>query len=270
MPKIHPTALVHASAQIADDVEIGPYCIIDSPGVHIGSGTRLIAHVHLTANVTLGADNLLYPNVAVGFEPQDRKFAQRQTSAGVSIGNHNIIREGVTIHRATQSQPTTLGDHNFLMCNTHLGHDVRVSNHCTLSNGTLLAGHVELADGVTIGGCGVVHQFCRLGRLSMLSGVAGLVQDLPPFCVSYTTRTVESLNIVGLRRAGFRESIPPLKRAFEILYRSRHTLPIAADAIEREVGDDSLCREFISFIRSSRRGITPYSSLTRAAFPIDS
>lgn len=260
MCKIHPSAIVHPGAQIANDVEIGPFCIIDSPDVRIGPGTRLIAHVHLTANVSIGSGNLFYPYVAIGFEPQDSKFAPGQPSAGVAIGDHNILRENVTIHRATQNKPTTIGNHNFLMCGVHLGHDVQVGNHCTLANATLLAGHVELADSVTTGGCAVVHQFCRIGRMAMLSGVAGIVQDLPPFCTSYSTRTVESLNIVGLRRAGYRDHIPKLKKAFEILYHGRHTLPMAAEQIDREFGDNPLCQEFAAFIRTSKRGITPYLS----------
>jgi UDP-N-acetylglucosamine acyltransferase len=117
---------------------------------------------------------------------------------------------------------------------------------------------VKLEPSVIAGGNAVVHQFCRLGRLSMLSGVAGIVQDLPPFCIAYGTRTVGSLNIIGLRRAGYRNHIPPLKRAFEILYLSRHTVPIAADLIERELGTDPLCAELVTFLRTTRRGITPY------------
>ncbi|HEY1685828.1 MAG TPA: acyl-ACP--UDP-N-acetylglucosamine O-acyltransferase [Tepidisphaeraceae bacterium] len=260
MAKIHPTALVHPQAHLADDVEIGPYCIIDSPDITIGPGNCLIAHVHLTGNVTIGAENIFYPNVVIGFEPQDRKFARGQKSVGVRIGDKNILREGVTIHLATQSRPTTLGNRNYLMCNAHLGHDAQVGNDCTLANAALLAGHVELADNVTIGGVAGVHQFCRVGRLSMLSGGAGIVQDLPPFCTCYTTRLVESLNIVALRRSGYRENIPNLKRAFDILYRDRHTIPIAAGLIERELGHDPLCQELVTFIRSTKRGITPYGS----------
>lgn len=264
MARIHPTALVHPEAQLADDVEIGPYCIIDSPNVKIGAGTRLIAHVHLTGPTTIGQNNLLYPNVAIGFEPQDRKFKPGQETVGVLIGNNNILREGVTIHCATSTHPTTVGNGNMLMCYSHLGHDARIGDDCALANGALLAGHVEMGDRVMVGGCGVIHQFCRVGRLSMLSGVAGIVQDLPPFCVAYATRIVESLNIVGLRRAGYRQNIPNLKRAFEILYRSRHTVPNAADKIEQELGHDPLCQEWVDFLRATKRGITPYASLTAA------
>jgi UDP-N-acetylglucosamine acyltransferase len=258
MPKIHPSAIIHPDAILAGDVEVGPNCIIDSPDVRIGPGTRLIASVYLTGIVTLGTNNTLYPNVALGFEPQDRKFDTARGTGGVSVGDRNILREGVTIHRATGPRPTRVGNDNLLMCNSHLGHDAEVTDSCTLANGVLLAGHVKVEPFAVLGGNAVVHQFCRVGRLSMLSGVAGMAQDLPPFCTAYSTRSVGSLNIVGLRRAGYRGHIPNLKRAFEILYLSRHTTPVAADHIERELGADPLCAELVAFLRSTRRGITPY------------
>lgn len=266
MPKVHPSAIVHPNATLADDVEVGPNCIVDSPDVRIGPGTRLIAAVYLTGSVALGAGNTLYPNVSLGFEPQDRKFdPARGSKAGVAVGDRNVLREGVTLHRATGAKPTRVGNDNFLMCNSHLGHDAEVTDNCILANGVLLAGHVRVEPNAVLGGNATVHQFCRLGRMSMLSGVAGLVQDLPPFCVAYSTRSVGSLNIVGLRRAGYRNHIPNLKRAFEVLYLSRHTIPIAADHIERELGADPLCAELVAFVRSTRRGITPYVHPVEAA-----
>lgn len=253
MRNVHPSAIVHPNATLSDDVHIGPNCIIDSPEIRIGPGTRLIASVYLTGPITLGAQNTLYPNVSLG-----RKFDPTRAVGGVVIGDRNVLREGVTLHRATGSRPTRVGNDNFLMCNAHLGHDVEVADNCTLANGTLIAGHVKIESSAITGGNAVVHQFCRLGRLSMLSGLAGLGQDLPPFCTAYVTRSVGSLNVVGLRRAGYRDHIPHLKRAFEILYLSRHTTPIAADLIERELGSDPFCAELVAFVRSTRRGITPY------------
>jgi UDP-N-acetylglucosamine acyltransferase len=265
MPTVHPSAFVHPHATLADDVFVGPNCVIDSPDVRVGPGTRLIASVHLTGVVTLGVANTLYPHVALGFEPQDRKFDPARATGGVLVGDRNVLREGVTIHRATGSRPTRVGNDNLLMCNAHLGHDVELADHCTLANGTLVAGHVTIQPHAVTGGNAVVHQFCRLGRLSMLSGVAGVGQDLPPFCTAYSTRSVGSLNIVGLRRAGYRDHIPHLKRAFELLYLSRHTTSVAADLIDRELGHDPLCAELASFLRSTRRGITPYVRPAEAA-----
>lgn len=257
MAVIHPSSIVHPRAELADDVEIGPGCVIDEL-VRIGPGTRLIGYVHVVGEVSLGRGNVLYPHVCVGFEPQDRKYDPQRAAGGVVIGDNNVLREGVTIHRATGQRPTTLGHDNYLMANTHLGHDVTVGNRCTLANGVLLGGHVTLEDQVNIGGYGVVHQFCRVGRLAMLSGLAGVAKDLPPFCTCYTTRQVESLNLVGLRRAGLRGHVTALQTAFRLLYLSRHPVPVALQLIESEVGHDPLCRELVDFIRSSRRGITGY------------
>jgi UDP-N-acetylglucosamine acyltransferase len=155
------------------------------------------------------------------------------------------------------------------MVNTHAGHDCVIGNDCTLANGALLAGHVELADRVTLGGNAVVHQFCRLGRLSMISGGAGTVQDVPPFCVIYTIRWVGSLNLVGLRRSGLSGSIDAIKAAFDILYCRRLPNKRAAETIDAECGHDPNCAEFAAFVRSTRRGVTPYLRAGRAARKTD-
>ncbi len=257
MPAIHPTATVDAAAHLADDVVIGPGCLIDGP-VRLGAGTRLLGHVVLNGPVTIGAGNTLYPFTCVGYAPQDRKYDPATPGAGVAIGDHNVLRESVTIHRATGDQPTRLGDRNYLMVNSHLGHDAVVANDCTLANGALVGGHATIDDRVLVGGNAAVHQFVRVGRLAVLSGLAGLSQDLPPFCTSYYTRTVGSLNIVGLRRAGYRRHIPALKRAFELLFQSRLSNASAIARIENELGDDPLCAELAAFVRASKRGVTAY------------
>lgn len=257
MPKVHRSSTVDSQAQLADDVDIGPNCVVQG-AVRIGAGTRLIGNVWLIGPLSIGNNNLIYPNACIGFEPQHLKYVPG-TGAGIVIGDRNILREGVTIHRAYHEEhPTTLGNNNLLMCNSHMGHDAIVGDNCTLANGSLLGGHVTVLDNVTLGGnCGV-HQFCRIGRLAMVSGVIAVTQDVPPFCIAYDTRIVGSLNIVGLRRAGYREHIPNLKRAFEILYQSRHTLPNAAKRIEKELSGDPLCLEFAEFVQTSKRGITWY------------
>jgi len=258
---IHPSAVVDRRAEIDDDAEIGPHCVIDGP-VTIGRGTRLIAQVYLRGPLSIGSDNLLYPSVCIGFAPQDLKFDAAIDGPGVVVGNGNLLREGVTIHRATGQVPTTIGDRNFLMANSHLGHDVAMQNDCMLANGTLVGGHVQLADRVIIGGNAVVHQFCRLGRLSILAGVRGVLKDVPPFCTVYVSKCVGSLNYIGLRRAGYRQHIAPLKRAFDLLYRSRLPNPTAAERIEAELSDDPLCVEFGQFIRETTRGVSPYNEPT--------
>ena len=254
--RIHKSAIIDSQAQLADDVEIGPNCVIEG-AVTIGAGTRLIGHVWLIGPLTLGRSNLLYPNVSLGFEPQSRRYVPG-TGSGVRIGDDNVLREGVTIHRATGDTPTTVGNGSMLMCNSHLGHDAVIGERCTLANGALLAGHVTLGDDVMMGGISAVHQFCRMGRLSMISGGSITVQDVPPFCTVYNTSAVGSLNIVGLRRAGYRQHIPNLNRAFDILFKQRHTLPNTAGQIERDLAHDPLCAEFAAFLRTSKRGITHY------------
>ncbi|MEX0774221.1 MAG: acyl-ACP--UDP-N-acetylglucosamine O-acyltransferase [Phycisphaeraceae bacterium] len=260
MPHIHPSSVIDDPSLLADDVRIGPGCIIQGR-VGIGAGTRLLGHVFLVGPLTLGQRNTLYPNVALGFEPQDRKFDFGKAGTGTVIGDDNVLREGVTIHRATGQRATTLGNRNMLMVNSHLGHDCLVDDDCTLANGALLGGHVEVQNNVTMGGNAAVHQFCRIGRLSMLSGVIAIVQDLPPFCVAYNTRSVGSLNIIGLRRAGYRDHVKPLQKAFEIFFRQNHVRTYAVDLIRKQLGDDPLCLEFADFVATpSPRGVTGYRS----------
>lgn len=263
MPQIHPSATVSPQSQLADDVIIGPRCTIEGE-VTLGPGTRLMADVHLQGPLTVGARNTFYPSACIGFAPQHRGFDPAVPGAGCRIGDDNVFRESVTVHRAMTGRPTTIGDRSYFMVNSHIGHDCAVGNDCTLTNGAALAGHVDLGDGVTIGGNSGVHQFCRVGRLAMVGAVAPIMQDLPPFCVAYEMRSVGSLNIVALRRAGYREHIAALKRAFDILYHGEHTNAHAADRIEKACGDNPLCREFAAFIRETKRGITPYGGRRRA------
>lgn len=259
MAQVHPSAIIDERACLEEGVTIGPGCIIEGE-VRVGSNTRLLANVHLFGPVTLGRDNVLYPNTCLGYAGQHRAIDHDKPGAGLIVGDGNVLREGVSIHRAIGDRPTTVGDHNYLMVNAHVGHDSVVGNHCVLANCALLGGHVAVADNAIVSGNAAVHQFCRIGRLALISGCQGITQDLPPFCVCYVTRTVSSLNLVGLRRAGLREHIGPLKRAFDIFFRSGHANGRAIRRIESELGDDPLCLELIQFIRHSERGITPYAS----------
>jgi UDP-N-acetylglucosamine acyltransferase len=254
---IHPSSIVDQRVELAEDVSIGPGCIIEGR-VTIGAGCRLLGHVCLKGPLTLGRGNTIYPFAALGFEPQDRKYKPDHEGSGVVIGEDNIIREGVTIHRATGAQPTTVGNRNYLMCYCHLGHDSRVGNDCVIANGVLLAGHVELHDRVTMGGAAVVHQFCRIGRLAMQSGACGVVQDVPPFCVVYQSAFLAGINIVGLRRAGLRQHIKTLETAFRLLFKERRAMNNALLMTEQQLGDDPLVAEMIAFIRGSKRGICHY------------
>ena len=262
--EIHPTSVVDKHADLADDVRVGPNCVIEGKVV-LGAGTRLIAGVYLNGPITCGAGNTFYPFCCIGFAPQHLGFDPAEDGSGVLIGAGNCFREGVTITRAMGQSPTTIGDHNYMMANTHAGHDAVMADHCVLGNGALLGGYVTLGDRVVLGGIAGIHQFCRAGRLAMLSGGAGITKDLPPFCTSYMTRTVGSLNLVGLRRAGYRDHVKPLQHAFDILYRQGRTNTTAGDMIEKELGDDPLCSELAQFVRGSKRGITSYARSRDAA-----
>ncbi len=262
MPTIHPTAYIDPLAELADDVYVGPYCIIEGR-VTIGPGCRLLSHVCLKGPLTLGPDNRVYPFACVGYDPQDFKFDPDVEGAGTVIGAHNLIRESVTIHRATGSNPTTIGSGNIFMANSHVAHDCVVGDDCMFANAAGIAGHVHIADKVILAGGAGVQQFCRVGRLAMISGNEGITKDLPPFCIVHHTKRVGSLNVIGLRRNGYRDHIKPLQRAFDLLYRSGLTNEIAVQRIEDELADDPLCMEMASFIRSASRGITQYASSDR-------
>lgn len=268
MPTIHPSAIVDPRAELAEGVEIGPWCIVRGE-VKIGEGTRLIERVSLKAPLTFGTRNVLYPNASLGYEPQDWKFDPQTPGAGLVVGDANIFREGATIHRATGTKPTMIGHRNMFMVNSHAGHDATVGNDCILANGALLAGHVLLEDRAILGGNSAVHQFCRMGRMSMLGGGAVVSQDIPPFCVVITTRAVAGLNLVGLRRAGYREHVATLREAFDILYCRRLPVPRAVEVMEAKVAHDPLCREFIAFVKSSKRGVTSFVPSGRGSRPDD-
>jgi len=263
MATIHPLATVDKRAQIAADVVIGPGCVIDGPAV-IGSGCELIGHVYLRGKVELGQGNRLFPYVCVGFEPQDHKYDG--TTAGVVIGNENVLRESVTIHCASQDQtPTTLGDHNYLMTNSHVAHDVVVGDHCTLISGALIAGHAKLDHQVTVGGNATVHQFCVLGRLSFIGGLSGISNNLPPFAIISGINTVVGVNVVGLRRSGVpRDAIDAVKAAFKTLYLSGHTNTVSAAMLEQTAAQGGPGAELVSelarFVRDSQRGLCPHVS----------
>lgn len=219
MPHIHPTAIIDGDVQLADDVVVGPYCILNGK-IRIGPGSTLVASVHLNGPLWMGAKNVCYPGACIGFAPQDLSFAPSSDGAGVVVGDGNTFREHVTIHRATKEKPTTIGNANYFMASSHAGHDAIVGNNNILANSVLLAGHVHLADRIVIGGATSIHQFVRIGRNCMLSGGSGTSCDIPPFFLLRDVNATGGLNIIGLRRAGFgRETIDHIRWAYHQLYR---------------------------------------------------
>ena len=232
---IHPTAIIDPSATLAADVEVGPYAIIES-GVVLGPGCRVEAHGQVLAGVVMGPGNTVGRAAIIGGEPQALGF-DRSIRSGVRIGEGNIFREHVTIHRSLLPDHfTSIGDRNFLMAGAHLGHDVVLGNDNVLANAVLVAGHVTIGDRCFLGGSSVFHQFIRVGDMVMVQGNSSLSQDIPPYCTACLLNRVESLNIVGLRRAGFDGPARlEIKRAFTAVYFSvMGPVKAAAQALEAE------------------------------------
>ena len=232
---IHPTSIIDPQSQIDDTCEIGPFCVI-GPGVTLGPRNRLRNHVTLVENTTVGSDNDFFQGVCIGNPPQDVDFGGE--ASFVEIGNHNTIREYVTIHRATGDQETTrMGDHNMIMAYCHLGHNAVVENHVILVNGVQLAGYTLVQDRAVMSAYSVVHQFTRVGMHSMTSGLSRVTKDVPPFCtVALNPLVVSGLNLIGLRRAGFtRDQIKQLSDAFRQLFREGNVFTkVAEQLVESE------------------------------------
>lgn len=267
-PKIHPSAIIDPEVELSPGVEIGPNCTLRG-AVRLGAGVTLIANVYLQGPLEVGERTTMYPNVSLGFPPQDFKFKPGMASAGVKVGSHCILREGVTIHAASKAPgegpPTTVGDRCFLMVQSHAGHDAKVGNDVVMCNGAMIAGHTELGDKVTLSGNVAVHQFVRVGRLSMISGLVAVSRDVPPFCLVGARNTVHGLNSVGLRRNGVsRDEITLLRRAFREAFRTR--VPRADQVrILTELGAKSPCAlEMAGFCAASKRGlVTPPARIMR-------
>ena len=255
--KIHPTALVDPAAKIGVDVEIGPYSVV-GPQVTIGEKTIVQSHVVIEGEVTLGSGNLIGHGAVIGAPPQDVSFSpQRKTK--VEIGNSNIIREYCTIHRGTaEGSATKIGNKNFLMTGTHIGHNCEIGNNVIIANNCLLAGYVLVDDSAFLGGGSTFHQFMHIGRLVMVQGSSAFGKDLPPFVVAGERNHVFGLNVVGLRRAGFsvkdREEI---KAAFKLVYLSGLNIGQALEkAATLNLG--AAAREFVDFVTNAKkRGICP-------------
>jgi len=254
MAHIHPTAIVSGEVQVAEDAVIGPGCTVVGK-VRIGPGNTLVSNAHLHGPLWVGERNVFYPGACIGFAPQDLKFDPAHEGAGTVVGDRNTFRENVTIHRATGGQPTTIGHRNYFMAGSHAAHDVRVGNDNILANGTLLAGFVDIADRVIFGGNSVVHQFVRVGRGAMLSGLVGTGLDICPFFTLFGINQVGGVNAVGMRRAGHpREEIDAVRWCYRILVRSGEPPKRAVERL-RERGDEPIVREMIDFVASSKRGI---------------
>ena len=255
--QIHSTAIVHPKASLADDVEVGPFCLVGEH-VTIGKGTRLLSHVSVDGWTEIGERNELHPFASIGGPPQHLGYKGEPTK--VIIGHDNILREYVTVNRATVQGggKTTIGSKNFLMAYVHVAHDCHLGNHLILANAASLAGHITIGDHAIIGGLTGIHQHVRVGSYSMVGGCCGIVQDLPPFMRAaggYRAR-MYGLNSVGLRRQGFSpDRISVLKRAYDMLFRSGHRIAEAARLAKAEFGDQPDVMTVLGFLEGTKRGI---------------
>jgi len=254
-PTIHRTAIVDSGAKIEDGVEIGPYCIIGKR-VKIGKNTKLNSHI-VMEDTDIGSNCTVFPFTSIGLPPQDTRYNDEKTK--VKIGSNNIIREYITIHRASISgdKVTTIGNNNFMMAYVHIAHDCKIGNHTIMANSTTLAGHVEVEDYAFIGGHVAVHQFTRIGAYSMIGGFSAIPQDIPPFTTAAGERAkLYGLNTIGLKRHDFEEAtIKDLKHAYKVLFRSKLTLKEAIKKLKKENQHSEEIKHFIDFIEKNKRGI---------------
>ena len=253
---IHETAIIHPSATIGENVEIGPYSIVGE-GSSIGDGTRIGPHVVIGEWTEIGKDNQIFQFASIGAPPQDLKFKGEKTT--LKVGDRNSIRESVTMHRGTGdgAGETVVGSDNLFMAYTHVAHDCIVGNHVVMANCATLAGHVEVDDYAILGGLSAYHQFVRIGSHVMISGGAIATQDIPPYTIAQGDRAVtHGINSVGLSRRGFsREAVRAIKNAYKLIYRSDMKLDAALEAVDREYGDIPEVKVFHDFIKGSERGI---------------
>jgi len=253
---IHPTSIIHSTAQLADDVRIGPYCVVGQD-VRIGAGTELISHVVVGRDTLIGQGNRIYPFASLGFAPQDLKYRGEPTRA--EVGNNNTIREYVTINRGTEGGGglTRLGDDNFLMAYTHVAHDSIVGNRTIFANAASLAGHVEIQDDATVGAFSGVHQFCRVGAHGFIGGYSAVNKDVLPYSRTVGNRAkAYGVNTIGLQRKGIsEESIKAVTRAFRILLGSKLNTSQALERIREEISGVAEVDFLVRFVEESERGV---------------
>lgn len=253
--RIHPTAVIGPEVELGENVQIGPFVVLEGP-VEVGADTVLMAGAHIIGPVTLGVGNTVHSYTVIGGDPQHLR--SKGEGASVIIGDHNVFREHVTIHRAaTPGGSTRIGNHNYLMAASHVAHDCVMGNHCIFANASVLGGHCVVADNVCMSGHSAIHQFCRIGRLAMISGVSASSMDLPPFMINQRINVICGVNVIGMRRAGISAlAIEAVRKAFHILYRHENLLSHSLNQIDRELGHIPEVQEIVQFVRESKRGVT--------------
>lgn len=256
--RISHLAQVHPRAELGHDVEIGPFCLV-GPQVTLGDECRLDSHVTLIGHTTVGRRNRFFPGVVIGGEPQD--IAYRDAPTGVEIGDENMFREGVTVHRGAEKEDhvTRIGNRNLLMANSHVAHNCRIFDRVILVNGVLLGGHVHVHDGAIISGNSVVHHFSTLGTLSFVSGGCRVPHDIPPYMLSAGSDnpTIKTVNLVGMRRAGIAdETIRLVKQAYRLLFREHRKVDAVRNLFCDELAGNLPAEllTLLNFVEFSQRG----------------
>jgi UDP-N-acetylglucosamine acyltransferase len=254
--EIHPTAIVDPKAAIEEGAVIGAFCIIGE-GVHIKKGTKLISNVLIEGDTTIGENCTIFPFTSIGLPPQDLKYKGEKT--GLTIGNNNIIREYITIHRASVGGDgiTTIGDNNFFMAYVHIAHDCKIGSNVIMANAATLGGHVVVEDYSVVGGLTAIHQFTRIGSYAMVGGFSGVGQDIPPYMIASGARAkLFGPNTIGLKRHGFSDAvINDLKKAYKVLFREKRTLKDAIKKIQEDLPYTDEIKHLIEFIQKNKRGI---------------
>jgi UDP-N-acetylglucosamine acyltransferase len=251
---IHPTAIIHPAAKVDPTAQIGPFSVIGEH-VEIGPGTVIGPHASFTGRVTMGEGNRFHAGCVIGDEPQDLKYKGEPT--GVRIGSKNVFREFATVHRSNSvKEETVVGSNNLFMVNSHVGHNSQVGDHVILANGALLGGHVTVGDRAFLSGNCCVHQFVRVGTLSMMQGSSAISRDLPPYSIAKGgVNILCGLNVVGLRRAGISAADRlELKKVYRTLFRDGLKLKEAI-AMALEEFKSEPARVLIDFVASSKRGL---------------
>ena len=253
--KIHPTAIVSKNSKLADDIQVGPYSIIGD-NVVIGKGTLIHASCVIEGNTTVGSGCEIFTGAVIGSRPQDLKYKGEHSF--LEIGDNNIIREYSTFNPGTgEDSKTIVGNDNLFMAYSHIAHDCVVGNNCVIANNGTLAGHVIIEDKAVVGGLVAIHQFVRIGMLSIIGGCSKVVQDIPPYstCDGHPAR-VYGLNLIGLRRNSIaKDSIEHLDHAFRILFNAGLTIKHALTKVKEEVQPCNEVSYLVKFIQNSQRGI---------------
>jgi len=254
--RIHPLAQVDPRAVLGPGTTVGPFCVVGAE-VEIGADCVLHPHAVIEGPAVLGAGNRIFPFACLGMEPQDLKYAGERTT--LRIGDRNVFREGVTVHRGTSGGggETVVGSGNLLMAGTHVAHDCRVGDRVIFANAATLAGHVTVEEGATIGAFSGVHQFCRVGRHAYVGGYSVITQDAPPFVLTVGNRArTHGINVVGLQRKRFApEAIQALRRAYRTLFRAHLPLEEAIGRVRAEMADQADVMVLADFVATSQRGV---------------